>query len=623
MKRQSNNRTDAARLNLRQALPNAISHDPVQRRDALLTCLFLVVSTLLAYSPCLLNGFINYDDPLYITQNSHLLPGLTLETVRWSFTTFHAGNWHPLTWISHALDVQLFGMSPAGHHFISMLLHALNTVLLFLLLANATRSLGRSLVVATLFAVHPLNVECVAWAAERKSVLSTLLFFLALGAYGWYARKPSIGRYAMVAGFFALGLMAKPMVITLPLVLLLLDYWPLQRIEPGTPPRERWEISRRRPLMLFVEKVPLLFLSAASAVTTLAAQRPAVVSLSAVPFAWRMANALNSYALYLFKAVWPVNLGPLYPRTPPKFWPVILSCSLLLTISLLVWCERKLHPYLLTGWLWYLGTLVPVIGLVQVGAQAMADRYAYIPLLGIFVMVVWRLADVQGLPEWPRRVVVAAMLMVLAALTVRQTGFWRNAVSLWTHTLQITHDNSVAEDNLGTALMDLGRDDEAIQHFRNAVRIQPGEPKARLVLGTLLLKRGDVRPAIEQFQTALSLTADHDDLMAVYTNLGVAYRQIADYDGASRSFSQLLQLDPSNMQAVIALGRVRLLAAVDRLTHDVDQRPSAEGFSQLGQLLEQVGEVPRARQAYQSSLALNHNLASAQDGLQRLAKSPE
>ena len=587
-------------------------------------CLFLATASLIAYSRCLWNGFINYDDPQYIIGNSQLQGGLSRETLRWAFTTFEAGNWHPLTWISHALDIQMFGLVPTGHHFVSILFHALNAVLLLLLLWKATGSGGRSLVVAAMFALHPLNVECVAWAAERKSLLSTLFFFLALGAYGWFARKPSLGRYGTMALLYALGLMAKPMVITLPFLLMLLDYWPLQRIELWTPPRESWRLSRKAPLALFAEKIPLLLLSAASAAITLAAQRGAIVPFSAEPFSWRVVNALNAYALYLFKSVWPVGLALFYPRRPPILWQVVISSGLLLAITVWAWRDRKAHPYLLPGWLWYLGTLVPVIGLVEVGSQAMADRYSYIPLLGIFVMVVWRVSDAaqaRALPIRFQRAVTAAILLALAVLTWHQTGFWQNPLSVWTHTLQVSHDNAVAEDNLGTALIDLGRDDEAIAHFRSAIRIQPGEPKVRLVLGSLLMKRGELQAAIDQYQTALSLKTDRDDLVAIYTSLGVAYRQSGDYNAASESFRQLLQLDPSNMQVIMALGRVQMLKAADLQARELGRHPTAEGFVQLGILWERAGEIEQATHAYQAGLTLNSKLAVARDGLDRLAKN--
>ena len=623
-KRRNSNQKVLPRIEQAEPVQAAKSESP--RETGLLGSLLLAVITLAVYSRSLFNGFIDYDDRLYVTRNPHVRSGLTSETLRWAFTTYTAGNWHPLTWISHALDVQMFGLAPAGHHLNSIIFHILNVVLLFILLWKATGFQVRSLVVAALFAVHPLNVECVAWAAERKSLLSTLLFFLALGAYGWYARKPSIARYCSVAFLFALGLMAKPMVITLPFVLLLLDYWPLGRMGPGASPGPL--ATSRKPLpSLFLEKVPLLILSGASAVTTVAAQvrGEAVVSLSTIPISWRIQNAVVSYVLYLFKAAWPLRLAVFYPEKAPMFWEVFLAFLFLSAISVWVWRERKQRPYLLTGWLWYLGTLVPVIGLVQVGLQAMADRYAYIPLIGIFVMLVWRLAEAADSLAYPMRVriaVVSVILVALAALTWRQIGFWQSPVILWTHTLELTRENVIAEDNLGLALSDVGRFDEAIVHYDNSIRLSFSHPRPHVGLALLLVGR-DPRQAIDQGKIALSLTNDPEDLIAIYSGLGQAYRKIGDYKAASESFQQVLQRDPSNGDAMVSLGKVVLLQAADRLAHEADQHPTADAYSQLGSVWEQAGEIDRAKKAYESALALNAKLASAQEGLERLSKSAQ
>lgn len=587
-------------------------------------CLAVAFATILVYGRCLANDFINFDDHTYITENSHLRSGVTLETARWTLTTYYAGNWHPLTWLSHTLDVQMFGLNPVGHHSIGALFHALNGILLFLLLSSATGLRGRSLVVAALFALHPLNVECVAWAAERKSLLCALFFFLALGAYGWYAARPSRGRFALVATLFALGLMAKPMVITLPFVLLLLDYWPLRR---STACSSGTNLPTRSPGQLVVEKVPLAVLSAASGAVTLAAQRSsgAVVSLVNVPLSARIENALWAYVQYLEHAVWPAGLAVFYPRGRIQVVSVLLACLLLAAISWWAWRERTRRPYIIVGWFWYLGTMVPVIGLVQVGQQAMADRYAYIPLLGIFLILVWRFAD-----EMEERVgfhpavqmAVAAVLLILAGCTWRQVGWWRNSLSLWTHTISVTRDNTVAEENLATALMDVGRDEEAVVHWRNAIGIRPTEPKAHIALGALLQKHGELQPAIEQFHIALSLTQDPDDLRAIYSSLGLAYREIRDYSAAIETLRAWLKLDPSNGSTMVALGNVTLVQACDRIARELTDHPSTEAFIQLGNVCEQAGELEAARRAYRSALDLNSNLRSAREGLDRTAKSP-
>ncbi len=412
--------------------------------------------------------------------------------VRWAFTSTTAANWHPLTWLSHALDYQLFALNAAGHHLDSLLIHALNVVLLFLLLAWITRRTGPSLVVAALFALHPINVESVAWVAERKNVLCTLFFLLAIGAYAWYAQRPNWRRYLLVMALFAAGLMAKPMVITLPFVLLLLDYWPLGRIagtQPGAAAVPQWNISR-----LLLEKVPLLFLSAASAWITLTAQQSgmAVRSLHQFPLALRLENALVAYVLYLWKMMWPISLAPLYPHSGSALpaWQWSLSALVLISVTVLVIGFRR-KSYLPVGWFWFLGTLVPVIGLVQVGDGAMADRYAYIPLIGIFVMIAWS-ADAWAEEKevrMPWRVVpVVCVLAVLSVITVRQLSYWENEYTLWEHTLAVTEQNPFAHDAMGAALMDphfaatannldgfdteQKRMDAALQHFEQALDLR-------------------------------------------------------------------------------------------------------------------------------------------------------
>jgi len=349
--------------------------------------------TLALYNPVNSHPFVNYDDDRYVTENPHIHNGVEWDTIAWAFTSIEQENWHPLTWLSHALDYGLFHQNPTGHHFTSLLIHAANAVLLFLLLAFATRRSGPSLLVALLFALHPINVESVAWVAERKNVLSTFFFLGAIGAYGWYARKPHWQRYLAVATLFAAGLMSKPMVITFPFVLLLLDYWPLGRVEGNQASSPGPTLSWTK---LLVEKLPLLALSAASAVITMKAQQAGGAMRSTAQFSLgvRVENAVVAYATYLWKLIWPSHLAPLYPHPGDSLasWQVALSLLVLLAITSIVLAFRA-KRYLLVGWLWFLGTLVPVIGLVQVGDQAMADRYAYVPLLGIFVMIAWGFAD--------------------------------------------------------------------------------------------------------------------------------------------------------------------------------------------------------------------------------------
>jgi hypothetical protein len=400
------------------------------------------------YSPAIQNPFVVLDDNEYVTKNLHVQGGLRWSTVEWAFTTMTAANWHPVTWISHALDCQLFGLNAAGHHADSVLIHAMNAVLLFLLLQWLTGLEWQSLMVAAMFAFHPLNVESVAWVAERKNVLSTTFFLGSIAVYAWYVRNPNARRYLALVAFYSLALMAKPMVITLPFLLLLLDYWPLGRT-PGKPPlafaARPTAISK-----LVLEKTPLFILSAASAVITLRAQQlgSAVQTLHRVPFAARVENATVAYGLYLWKAVWPSKLAAFYPHSsgdlPP--WQWISSGLILIFVTVLVLSFRS-QRYLLVGWLWFLGMLVPVIGLVQVGGAAMADRYAYLPLIGIFLIVVWGVSDLRTANGWRPAWILASIICALIAccvVTYRQIGYWDSEYDLWAHALAVTKVNSFA-----------------------------------------------------------------------------------------------------------------------------------------------------------------------------------
>ena len=435
-----------------------------------IVCLLLAVLTLALYNPVNRHPFANYDDDRYVVNNPHVRQGLTADTFTWALTATEQANWHPLTWMSHALDCSLFRLNPAGHHFTSILLHVVNVILLFLLLMWATERLGPSLFVAALFALHPINVESVAWVAERKNVLCMMFFFLTLWAYGWYARKPDWKRYLAVAALFAAGLASKPMVITLPFVLLLLDYWPLARVRganaAASEPLPAFPWSR-----LALEKLPLLALSAASAVITMRAQQAggAVRTTAEVSFGARIATAIWAYAMYLWKMVWPARLAPLYPHPGDSLaaWQVVVAAAVLIAISVAV-LRLRTRRYLLVGWLWFLGTLVPVIGLVQVGEAAMADRYAYIPLIGIFVMIAFGAADWAEQKKFGRWAAVpaAAILFALALATHRQIGYWQSNYDLWSHTLAVTENNFVAENNLGGALILEGREEEAHASLR-------------------------------------------------------------------------------------------------------------------------------------------------------------
>lgn len=530
----------------------------------LLICAALAVFTFLLYSPVRGHPFVNYDDDAYVTENAHVQAGLTSETIAWSITSTEHDNWHPLTWISHALDCDLFGLRPGAMHVTNVLIHALNVVLLFLLLQWATGLTGRSLLVAALFAVHPINVESVAWIAERKNVLSTLFLLLTIGAYGWYARKPSVQRYVAVAALFVLALTSKPMVVTLPCALLLLDFWPLNRVAGwGDDPESAEEagVPQLSLARLVLEKLPLLVLSAGDAALTMIAQRNGGAIHLFLPFGVRLENAIYAYAMYIWNAFWPARLAVFYPHPGRSLTSVqlVVAALFLIAVSVLVWRERS-RRYLPIGWFWYLGTLVPVIGLVQVGDQAMADRYAYVPLLGIFLMVVWGLADLADslhIKQRPRIAAGGVCIVILTIVSWRQIGYWRSNQALWAHTVAATGDNVYAEVNLGATLLQGGRPDLAMPHFQNAARINPHDPGTHLNLGATYASFGRNQEAIDQYRTAIPLITDHRILAQAYQALGTLFTRMGDYPSARENYRHALELDPSleaSRQSLRALG---------------------------------------------------------------------
>jgi len=523
-------------------------------------CLLATVIAL-AYNPLFSNSFVDYDDPEYITRNPHINSGLTIETWWWACTSLRSGNWHPLTWISHALDVSLFGFDAAGHHSNSLLIHVLNAVLIFLLLSAITREKGPPLVVAALFGLHPLAVESVSWAAERKNVLCTLFFLLALAAYARYARHPSVARYLPLVIAFALGLSAKPMVITLPFVLLLLDFWPLARVE-GSSFAPLFSATQRGITTLILEKVPLLVLSVGSAIITWIAQSSAgaVASTGPLPLAARISNAIYSYFGYILKAFVPTGLAPFYPEAPRKASEIAVASLFIIVVSTAVWLVRVRRPYLMVGWLFYLGTLVPVIGLVQVGGQAMADRYTYIPMIGIFVAVVWLADDLaidQQLSVAARALVAAAILATLAVLTWRQVGLWHDDITLWSYNLEVTNNNVVAEDNLGIAFLKVGRTEEALAHFYKATQLAPDDPISAANVATDLLSHGRTQEAIAKYEVALAKARFVPMLLPnIHSNLGSAFLSMGNVDQAREHYKLALGLNPDDTVARRGLERI-------------------------------------------------------------------
>lgn len=608
--------------------------DRKHAQSIVLFCFLLAVGTAALYSPVLHHPFVDFDDQYYVTNNAGIHAGLTWKTFIWSFNAGYAQNWHPLTWLSHALDCQLYGLNPGGHHFTNLLLHVANVLILFLLLLRVTGATGRSLFVAALFALHPLNVESVAWVAERKNVLSTLFFLLALGAYGWYARSPNLKRYVALVVLFVLGLAAKPMVITLPFVLLLLDFWPLKRIQgwsQSPPPnrqgarREKEEFNRltAEPDFSFtqasfshlvLEKLPLLAFCAGSAVLTIIAERAvAIESLQQFPLAIRVENAIYAYAMYLWKAFWPTRLAVYYPHPGGALpqWQVGLAAMLLVSISALVWQQRFVRQYLVIGWLWYLGTLVPVIGLVQVGDQAMADRYAYVPLIGIFVMTVWSAADWADhakVNTQLRTVAAIVILAVLSFLTWRQIGYWRSEYDLWSHDLEVAPDNALGISNFGDALNKMGRPEEAVPFLQKSARLIPADPVRHGNLAVALVQCDRLQDSIPEYETAISLASDPAMQSHYYESLAAVYDALEDYPKVRESYQHALKVTPQRNSDM-----------VQWLTQSVAAQPSPPRYVQLGILLQETGRLSEARAAYEQALKLDPTLNAATESLHALA----
>jgi protein O-mannosyl-transferase len=592
----------------------------------ILLSILLIIATVVLYYPAEGHPFVNFDDNLYVAENPHVTSGLRWETVKWAFTTYDEGNWHPLAWLSHAADCQLYGLNPAGHHDTNLVLHVLNVLLLFWVLQQATGYIGRSAMVAALFALHPINVETVVWIAERKNLLSMTFFLLALGAYRRYALKPEVGRYAVVASLFALGLMAKPQIITLPFVLLLWDYWPLQRMS-ATGVNSAKGMSSRTLSQLVLEKLPLFVLSAVSAVITVKAQR-AGHAFRLYPLSVRLENAVVAYASYVKKAFWPVDLAPMYPHPGDAIarWQVFAALLFLLAVTVLVGAEWRRRRYLAVGWLWFVGTLVPMIGLVQVGTQAMADRYAYLPFVGLFIMVCWGVGDWAEQRHislmWLRSAEVA-VLIVLAWIAHQQIGYWEDNVALWSRTLQVTRNNWVAEDNLGGALMEQGKLDAAISHFRAAAAIYPGDPISHLDIGFYEQEHKNWAQAIEQYQQVLNATPSPKLRAEAYNNLALIERDLGDYAAARDNFQRAVNISPRYVGAWMGLGLAAqrtgdLGTAIQAYSRALEIQPSDLSYLLLARALDHAGRKDEAETATQQARRMSGNFAETERTADRL-----
>jgi hypothetical protein len=534
--------------------------------------LVLILATSAVYWHVTGHDFVLLDDDIFVYENPHVQNGLTLDSMIWAFTTTHTGLKIPLTWLSLMLDFDLYGLDAGGYHLTNLLLHIANVLLVFFILKLMTGGLWRSGFVAALFALHPLHVESVAWVAERKDVLSTLFWMLTLWAYFRYVQRPTVRRYLLILVPFALGLLAKPMLVTLPFVLLLLDYWPLGRFQVGQS-ADAPESSVQAPiksgqpmssvLSLVWEKIPLFALVAVSSVVTFLAQKSSgyFVHSETWPIRIRIANGLVSYIKYLGKMIWPHPLALFYPHPGHSLpiWKAAGAGLVLLCISILVVRGARRYPYLLVGWLWYIGTLVPVIGLVQVGAQALADRYTYVPLIGLFIMIAWGVPEI--VPQWPHRKLYLATLsttlfLFLMALTWKQVQYWKNGISLFEHTLEVTSNNWLCNYNLGTALDKKGRTDDAIKHYLEALRIRPDYTEAHNNLGIALDRKGRTDDAIKHYLEALRIEPDNAE---AHNNLGIDLARKGNVDVAVKHFQKALQINPNFSYARANLKKALLL----------------------------------------------------------------
>jgi len=637
--------------------------DVLNKHQGLLICLFLISLTAVTFWPVLKHEFLKYDDDKYITDNPHVKDGITLKSIVWAFTTPHFFMWHPLTSLSHLLDYQLFGLNPFGHHLTNLLLHIANVLLVFWVLKTLTDTIWPSAFVAAVFAVHPLQLESVAWIAERKNVLSTFFWLLTIAAYIRYARQPTFSKYLLLVLAFSLGLLAKPMVVTLPFVLLLLDFWPLGRFQQHQHKFPRTDLPQScRPKYsaprLVAEKIPLFILSAVvSAITYIAVQRGGVVSaLESIPINYRVANAVISYATYIEKMIWPSRLAVFYPHLAGSFsiFRLVVSAAILALISIYCIYAFNRRKYLIVGWLLFLGTLVPVIGLVQAGAQARADRYMYVPMLGLLIILAWGIADLAAKWHYKKPVLLITTILALLAVTIStrlQLRHWQNSFTLFEHTLSVTSDNYVMHNNYANLLRRLGKIDQAIDHYTKGLQLRNDLPETHNNLANALVSKGLTNEAIDHYKKAIELTQNtkHQRLQEVlaeanynlanllrlegqlqqaldrYTvslkikpdnadflhGLGLTLSAMKRFDEAIDCFNRLLRLQPDNVIAHGLLGLAlaqqgKIDQAITEFRIVLSRRPDdVEMSCNLGILLEQQGKTDEAINQYRKALQVN------------------
>ena len=604
--------------------------ESAKKSFVIFTYFVLILSTLLVFQQVRNFDFINYDDKDYVYENPQVLNGLTGEGVIWAFTTNHTANWHPLTWLSLMLDCQLFGTNPGRMHLVNLLLHLANTLLILAMLREMTGALWRSAFVAAVFAIHPMHVESVAWIAERKDVLSTLFLLLTLAAYVSYVRRRGLARYVLTVLLFALGLLAKPMLVTLPVLLLLLDYWPLGRFDSHqtikASSRQKRLLSpahdkRRLLYRAIIEKIPFIALSIVSSVITFLIQleSSAVAHIDALPLKDRIANVFLSYARYIGKLFWPQNLAVFYPFDVNSFavWQVAMCVLLLLVISIFVIRFGRNQKYLPVGWFWFVVTLVPVIGLVQVGQQAFADRYTYIPYIGLFIMIAWGLPEL--LSKWPQRKIALGLSMVIILTTLgicahRQVSFWNNSFTLFSHAIEVTRNNYIAHNNLGIAYHKLGRYQDAVEAYKQTIRVKPNYAEAYYNLGAAYGELGRYQGAVEAYKQAIKIQPSY---AKAYYNLGISYEDLGRHQDAVEAYKQAIKIKPDYVEAHYNLGVTygklgRYQDEVEAYKQAIRIKPDyIEAYYNLGVSYEDLGRHQDAVEAYKEAIRIKPDYADA------------
>ena len=594
------------------------SDDDFKKYRDFLICILISAAVLVVYWPVQYYDLISLDDVDYIAGNPYVKAGLTWDSFSWAMKDIHTGYWHPLTWVSHMVDYQLFRSRAGGHHWTNVIFHIANSILLYIVLKRMSGTVWKSALVAALFAVHPLNVESVAWVSERKNVLCAFFWFMGVWSYAYYVERPTPYRYCLILMTFSLGLMSKPMIVTFPFTLLLLDYWPMGRLTS-------WKMFPR----LVSEKIPLFILAAIVGIVTFlsSVHGDVTISIDKLPLGDRMANAVVSYARYLGKMFWPENLAVFYPYSREfNSFQIIAAVLILSVISCLAIFFAQKYRYALMGWLWYIGTLVPVIGLIQVGKQAMADRYAYIPMIGLFIIVAWGIPDL--LKGWPRRKIIfvissGAVISGLMICTVLQVRYWQNSVTLFEHALRVTGMNSRAHYNLGIALTDMGKFKEAIYHFQYAIKLEPEYAGPYGYMGVALAMQGKTDEALVYYHEALRIKQDDE---TTHNNLGVALAGKGKFDEAIVHFQEALRSRPDyphanqNMAGALArLGKMEEAISYYEKALKLD-RDNAVTHNKLGMVLADVGRDKEAIGHFQEALKINPHYEDAINNLRSVQR---